>query len=240
LEVLGKLRGLPEAEVVAAMGTALSSEKSARRRAELVEALRDFPSPEPAALVVKMLGDASPEVRGNAIHTLRLFARKVDRVGGKREERAAWARPKVEGLVPELIKAADDAAEGNRTNCLYALADSLDSAAIERVRAALKDTSERVRMTAACLLSEFGDASGMGELKSALKRVRATPANDPMRWFDAERVIASMERLTGKSFGRAPPNPLILSDTRRIAEAEREYERILGAWAAWWEWEPAR
>jgi hypothetical protein len=49
-----------------------------------------------------------------------------------------------------------------------------------------------------------------------------------------------MERLMGKSFGRMPGNPLSMSDTRRIAEAEREYERIMAAWAAWWEWEPGR
>ena len=62
----------------------------------------------------------------------------------------------------------------------------------------------------------------------------------PMRLFDAERVVASMERLTGKSFGRLPVNPLIVSDRRKIAEGEGEYERLLGAWAAWWEWQPGK
>jgi HEAT repeat protein len=234
------LKGLPEAEVLAEVGEALGREKNAGRRAELVETLREFASKESAELLVRALTDESPKVRGNAIHVMRLLARKVDRAGGKREQRAAWEKPKVEGLVPHLIKAADDAEETNRWTCLYALADTLDPAAVERIRAGLKDESETVRMHAACLLSEFNDASGVEELKRALVRVRATPANDPMRWFDAERVVASMERLTGKSFGRLPVNPLILSDTRQIAQGEREYERILGAWAGWWEWQPGK
>jgi HEAT repeat protein len=142
--------------------------------------------------------------------------------------------------VPHLIKAADDVEAQNRVSCLYALADTLDPAAVERLRSAVKDPDEKVRMMAGCLLSEFNDATGLGEIKAALKRVRAAPANDPMRWFHAEPIIASMERLTGKSFGRAPGNPLIMSDSRRIAEAQQEYERILAAWAAWWEWEPGR
>ena len=238
LDVLRKLAELPEAEVLAAVGAALEGETAADRRAELVETLLAFPSKASADVLVRSLVDPSAHVRRNAMHILRLFSRKVDRIGGKREQRAAWARPKVEGLVPHLIKAADDPDEINRTSCLYALADTLDPAAVDRIRTALRDASDSVRMTAACMLSEFNDSSGIEELKAALARVRAAPASDPMRLMNAERIVASMERLTGKSFGRLPMNPMLMSDSRMAADAHREYERVVSAWAAWWAWHP--
>jgi HEAT repeat protein len=240
LDALRKLKELPEGDVLPAVGAALANERDQRRRAELVETLRDFPSKASADLLVRSLADPSAHVRRNAVHILRLFSRKVDRIGGKREQRAAWANPKVEGLVPHLIKAADDPDETNRTSCLYALADTLDPTAVDRIRTALRDASDAVRMTAACMLSEFNDSSGIEELKAALPRVRAAPAHDAMRLMNAERIVTSMERLTGKSFGRLPMNPMLMSDSTKAADARREYDRVMSAWAAWWDWEPRK
>jgi len=56
--------------------------------------------------------------------------------------------------------------------CMYALADTLDPAAILRMRAALKDDDQLVRFSAACLLSRVNDASGMPELRAELARQR--------------------------------------------------------------------
>jgi hypothetical protein len=140
-----------------------------------------------------------------------------------------------------LIKAADDAEATNRRLCMYALADTLDPAAIERLRGALKDSDVHVRVAAACLLTEFNDASGLGEMRAELKRQRANTAKkDQMRFLGAGQLIASFDRITGKSFGKVPMNPMLSSDSRKVPRLEAEYDRLIEAWSQWWEWEPGK
>jgi hypothetical protein len=91
---------------------------------------------------------------------------------------------------------------------------------------------------AACLLTEYQDTSGLAEMKGALARFREKPKAD--RPFEVERLLASFQRLTGKSFGDIPMNPTLASDTRRAAASEKRYRELLDAWAAWWAWEPGR
>jgi HEAT repeat protein len=198
----------------------------------------DPPFPADVQALLRDLGDPAAEVRGRALHELRLRARRVDVFGGQRVRRGEEFAPRVPGLVPYLVKAAGDEAEGNRVLALYALADTLDPAAVAAVRGRLKDKSPAVRFQAACLLTEFKDAGGLDEMKAALKRFRADPkAAGP---FDVERLLASLQRLTGKGFGPIPPNPFISSDTRVIAASEARYRELLDTWAAWWDWEPGR
>jgi hypothetical protein len=241
LATLDRLK-LSRDDAVVAIAAAMPTVKDARQRAELVEALRFFPTKASADLCVAALGDASAEVRGQAIGRLWLLSRRADKVSDRRERtRADLAAPPIEGLVPHLLKAADDAAPTNRTTALYALADTLDRAAIERLRKGLKDGDANVRFIAATLLSEFDDASGMGELKAELARLREGRGKDQMgmRFLHTGRLIASFERLTGKSFGKAPMNPMLMSDLRKAAQSEAEHDRLLDAWAAWWDWQPA-
>lgn len=198
----------------------------------------DPPFPADVQALLRDLTDPAAEVRGRALHELRLRARRVDVFGGQRLRRGGEFAPRVPGLVPHLVRAAGDEAEENRVLALYALADTLDPAAVAAVRSRLKDKSEAVRFQAACLLTEFKDASGLDEMKAALKRFRADPkAAGP---FDVERLLASLQRLTGKSFGPIPANPLLASDTRVIAASEARYRELLDTWAAWWDWEPGR
>ena len=193
-------------------------------------------SPEVEALL-KKLNDPDAAMRRKAISDLRTLARRANIVGGQRERRGEEFAPKVKGLVPHLARAAGDEDEWNRKFALHALADTLDPAAVVAIRGRLKDESESVRFAAACLLTEFKDASGLDELKKALPRLRAMPdsATGP---FDTEMLLASLERITGKSFGPIPPNPLISSDTRVIEASTKRYAELLDAWAAWWEWKP--
>ena len=193
-------------------------------------------TPEVEALL-KQLTDPDAEVRRVAISELRMLARRVDVVGGKRDRLGKEFAPKVRGLVPYLIRAAaTDESESNRGLALYALADTLDTAAVVAIRERLKDKSESVRLVAACMLTEFKDAAGLDELKKAVVRFRADPKAAGS--FEVERLLASMERITGKSFGQIPPNPFLASDGR-IAEASmKQYAKLLDAWAAWWDWTP--
>jgi hypothetical protein len=206
-------------------------------------AARDLEGPppeQPIAELLKALQDADAGVRGRAIHELRLLARRVDVSGGQRTRRGGEFEPKLKGLVPVLIKATADKTETNRVTALFALADTLDPAAVTAIRERLKDASETVRFHAACLLTEFQDASGMAELKAALKRLRQKPGATAafQTAFDTERLLASFERITGKSFGKIPANPNIVSDSRVAEENRIRYRELLDTWAAWWDWVP--
>ena len=53
-------------------------------------------------------------------------------------------------------------------------------------------------------------------------------------------VLASLERITGKSFGELPHlNPFLNSDSRCAQQSTQRYRELLDAWAPWWAWEPA-
>ena len=198
----------------------------------------DPPFPEDVQILLRKLNEPAAEARSEAIQQLRLLARRADIAGGQRVRRGEEFAPKVKGLVPYLIRAAGDESEQNRVSALHALADTLDPAAVTAIRERLKDKSEAVRFQAACLLTEFKDAAGLEEMKKALKRFRADEkAAGP---FDVERLLASLERVTGKSFGEIPANPLISSDTRVIAASEKRYRELLDTWAAWWDWKPGK
>jgi HEAT repeat protein len=196
----------------------------------------DPPFPAEVQARLRKLDEPDASKRHAAIHELRLLAARVSVAGGKRERRGEERAPKVRGLVPHLVRAAGEVDEGNRVAALFALADTLDPAAVAAIRERLKDRSEMVRFNAACLLTEFKDASGLDELKKALARLRAGP--NVVDAFDVERLFASFERITAKSFGEIPPNPLILSDTRAIAASVKKSQDLLDAWAAWWDWAP--
>jgi hypothetical protein len=199
------------------------------------------PSPPPhTEEVLKLLNSLDardPAARQNAICELRLMARRADVMGPKRDRRGEVFEPKVPGLVPHLARAAGDEVEANRVIALYALADTLDPAAVTAIRARLKaDASEQVRFQAACLLTEFQDASGLGEMKKALARFRKDPAAAGV--FDAERLLASFERITGKSFGPIPMSSALHSSTTAAAKSREDTGKLLDAWAGWWEWTP--
>lgn len=240
-EVLAELQAMPE-EAVSAIGRALPDVKHAGRRRELVATLADHFHTKPSAkLLCGLLKDPDEDVRGQAIHGLRMMARRTDRTGGKRTVRRPDFAPQVEGLVPYLIAVADDESDGNRRSAMFGLADSRDPAAVAALRRRLKDPSERVRLAAACFLTEFHDASGLPVMRRALDRLRKGDPKDDWRYryyFDAEMLLASMERITGKGFGKIPLNPGLSSSLNQIPKIKQRYRELLDTWAQWWAWEP--
>lgn len=239
LNVLAELKSMPE-EAVGAIGRTLPEVENPRQRAELASMLGDyFHTEESAALLCELLKDPNEQVRWQAIHGLRMMARRTGRSGAKRIQRDADFAPKVEGLVPYLISAAGDKAEGNRICALYALADTRDPSAVSELRNRLKDPSEKVRLNAACFLTEYQDAAGLPEMRDALAHLRRTrPVEILDYYWQAEKLLASFERITGKSFGQIPLNPYLCSDGRRIQDIEKRYNTLLDTWAEWWAWEP--
>lgn len=239
LNPLVELKAIP-GEAVHAIRCALPEIKDSRQRAELAEVLgRHLQTRESAALLCELLKDPDEQVRWQAIHGLRMMARRTGRSGGKRIKRGPDFAPKVQGLVPYLISAAGDKAEGNRVCALYALADTHDPSAVSELRNRLKDTSEKVRLYAACFLTEYQDAAGLPEMRDALARLRRTRPVDVLDYYwQAGKLLASFERITGKSFGRIPRYPYLFSDGRRIQDIEKRYKALLDTWAEWWAWEP--
>ncbi len=62
------------------------------------------------------------------------------------------------------------------------------------------------------------------------------PKNDSFDyWLNQEMLLASLERITGKSFGDIPMNPTLCSFDN--GEVER-YRDLLDAWSQWWSWQP--
>jgi len=236
LEILAELKAMPK-EAVSAIRRALPEIKDSRQRAELVEVLgRHLQSKESAALLCELLKDPDEQVRWQAIHGLRMMARRTGRSGPKRMKRGPDFAPKVEGLVPYLISAASDEVVINRVCALYALADTRDPSAVSELRKRLKDPSEKVRLNAACFLTEYQDAAGLPEMRDALARLQQTRPADALDYYwQAEKLLASFERITGKSFGQIPRNPYLCSVDH--GETKR-YKALLDTWAEWWAWEP--
>ncbi len=79
-------------------------------------------------------------------------------------------------------------------------------------------------------------------MRKALARLRKTGEKQAGLlswdyWTLVERLLASFERITGKSFGEIPLNPSLSG----VAGAgEREYRQLMDDWAAWWDWRPER
>ena len=248
LNVLAELKSMPE-EAVVAIGRALPEVENPRQRYELASTLGDyFHNEESAALLCELLKDPDDKVRRQAIHDLRGMAKRTNRSGGKRIQHRPDFDPKVKGLVPYLVSAANDKAERNRVSALYALADTRHPSAVSELRNRLKDPSKKVRLYAACFLTEYQDATGLPEMRKALNRFRNI---DPQRlapdwsyyheteiYTEAEMLLASLERIIGKGFGPIPLNPSLCRDFRKKQEVKKRYKALLDTWAEWWAWEP--
>ncbi len=204
---------------------------------KVVAEANEPPDAEKAAALIRLLAGADDQARADTVTKLRILARRVDRIGGQRVQRGETVEPKVPGLLPEFIKASHDSAENVRIAAAYALADTLDPLAVPPLRDMLGDKIEKVRLAAACLLTEFHDASGLSELKNAVRRLQ-TSTDDVDQYFEGEKVLSSLERITTKSFGPVPLNPLLLSDSRKVGPVKKEYQDLFDAWVQWWDWTP--
>jgi hypothetical protein len=238
-EVLGELRHVPDGAVSAVRK--LGPELADRRQyAELVGILADHVhTHESAEFLSQLLDSVDASIRRKAIHGLRMMSRRTDRIGGRRRIVKDNIEPRVGDLVPQLVKGARDEDESNRVTALYALADARAPEATAELRRRLEDSSRRVRLYAACFLTECKDASGLPQMRNGLSRLCETKPTDDVRYYgDAEMLLASFERITGKSFGDIPMNPSLCSDLQVMARYEREYAALLDAWSRWWDWKP--
>ena len=247
LAILAELTSMPD-EAVSAAERVIFERADSHQRYEIVDALSGLIlTRQCAELLQRVRQDVrKPKdqdatlyeelVRSSAVHGLRMMARRTDRTGGKRTQRTPDFPEKITGLVPYLVEAANDPAERVRVSALFALADSRDSAAVAELRNRLKDESERVRLYAACFLTEYMDATGLPEMRNALDRFKKTESEHAFdHYAQVEMLLASLERITGKSFGEIPLNPVLCSSDGGEA---RRYQELLDTWHAWWSWQP--
>jgi hypothetical protein len=238
LNVLERLGKVPDALQV--MKKACPSIASPEQRAEIAEIIgRYIQTPAGADVLTGWLKDPDASVRSRVVGGLRQMARRMDRMGWARIQYGIDHPPKVEGLVPALIKAANDSDTQVRVGALLALADTREQPAVEEIRKHLNDADAEIRLNAACLLTEYQDASGLSEMLRVLDQLRVSePALDSgsRHYSEAEMLWASLERITGKSMGKIPLNPFLSSGSSDAIKSLREgYKNGLESWHIFFE-----
>jgi len=245
--ILAKWKATP-AEAVAVAGPFLFDKASPVQRYEIVASLgQNILTRECADLLHRILQDTrEPKeeeaatyeelTRSEAVAGLGIMARTVDSGAARRLQRGPSFAPQVPGLTPYLVSAARDKTERVQVLALDALADCGDPVAVAELKRRLEDKSEAVRFRAACLLTEFQDASGLPLLRDKIGQILK---KDPKKadfsdYSDAALLFVSFERWTGKSMGKTPMNPSISSSTTQAAALAQEYQTMLKAWDAWW------
>jgi hypothetical protein len=169
LEILRKLSATSNS--LAVIQSVLPSVTNAWQRAELAECFgRNIQTKESAGVLTEMLKDPDENVRGAALHGIRLMACRIDRGGRSGIQAEPAHAPKVEGLVPTIISAAGDRSVKVRGSAMYALADTREPKAIEEMRKHLQDADRGVRFNAACLLTEVHDDSRSPDIAPPVSR----------------------------------------------------------------------
>jgi hypothetical protein len=222
-------------EGVAAIAQVLPQVELRVRRLELIETLGRLPTRESADILIPLLDDPDGAVRLQALKGLRLHASRIRRSGVVNVSQEPEFSPAVDGLLPYLIEAANDEDDGFRALALWALADTREPEAADEIRRHLHDRNPGIRLRSACLLAEFGDDSGLPELRLALERLSQKDSKGAAAYyFEAEHLLVSLQRVTGVSLGAVPMNPMLASS---LAVSERQidrYDEMLQAWVDWW------
>jgi hypothetical protein len=234
VQALQMLWSCPE-EATAAIGERLPEIQRRVHRLELIEMLGRLRAQGSGETVVPYFYDDDPEVRLQALKSLRLMASRIRRAGVINVPAEPQFPPAVDGLMPYLIEAANDEDPGVRSLAMWALADTREPEAAEELRRHLSDPDPGIRFRCACLLAEFGDDSGLPELRIALDRLAEKHGETgTIDSIVAEHLFVSLERVTGANLGTVPMNPLLASSFGRMEQLSEEYEALLLAWVDWW------
>jgi len=252
--MLRQLLKLPAAEVVPVIEEVLRDRATPSQRSSIVGVLgRQIHTREWADVLYRLVKDvrvpsdkdaARTEelVRSKAVRGLSRLAARQIRSGDYRVRVGPDSEPKVAGIAPYFIAAAMDPSDLVRVTALYGLADSRDPAAVRGLREHLTDESDRVRLYAACFLTEYKDATGLPEMRRALERFRVkkvVSVEDECYYYpEAGMLLTSFERITGQSFGKVPRNPGLFSAIKQQEAAKDRFSRLIDVWSEWWRWQP--
>jgi hypothetical protein len=106
--------------------------------------------------------------------------------------------------------------------------DPLAISAVGMLQGRLEDDeSSQVRFEAACALAEFDNFSGKGELKNAI------PAMHSFAGPALGRAVSAIEKISGKTFGPVPLDPILVSDTSTIPTLLDQRQALLDKLAEW-------
>lgn len=245
--LLAQLKDFPTEAVLAAK-LVLFERANSKQRYEMVSMLGDIATRasgellHQAPLAPRKSEDKESHVyeelvRIEAVRGLGKMSRRTTRRGGTRIQTEPDVEPAVPGLVAYIIEAANDPAEGVRWHALHALADSREPGAVGELLNRLNDPSKRVRLYAACFLTEFDHNEGLPEMQQALIRLKNTEpnANDEFSYYSSlQMLIASFDRITGKSFGQPPMQPGLFSNLSQADDARKQFATLLNHWQRWW------
>jgi len=189
-------------------------------------------APEPTTHYRLMLEDPDPAVRREAVKEMRRFTSRFVRAGLRKVPQGFLTTPIADELLPLLTRAAEDEDVWVHTLALFALADTRDPVGAATLRSHLDDPDPEVRLRCACLLTEFGDYSGLAEIERALDRHRH---GEPLGLMEAEHVLVALCRFTGGDPDSIPVNPMVSSSMSYIEQGRKAYDQRLLEWARWFE-----
>lgn len=188
------------------------------------------PGPETADYV-RMLEDPDPKVRRDALQGIRRQTSRFVRSGLRKVPEHLPPTPIPRNLIPFLVTAAkEDPEYPVRSLALFALADTRDPEGQAVLKDCLEDADPRIRVTAACLLTEFGDDSGLDELGRAVER---HVGGERLDLFQAEHVLVALCRITGRDVDSVPMNPMLKSTIIIGEDLSQPYDELLEKWARW-------
>jgi len=156
LEVLDELKSIPAKELPVVEKTLSGLTNSEQRYEIMIELESIAQDSEGAQLLHRVLLDVrepqdeesaayEKSLRSLAASGLGFMAASTFRAGGQRHQYKPDSAPKVQGLLPYLIMAANDKAKEVRISAMYGLADSRNSLAVAELKNRLKDEDWEVR-----------------------------------------------------------------------------------------------
>jgi hypothetical protein len=197
---------------------------------QLATALATVKTPAGTKALLALLSDPDNEFRTAAIHGLTAGIMRHENDGD------------IDQVFSALIKQApSEQFEGSRSRICMVMsylagkvapgvrkANPLAVSAVGMLQGRLKDDeSPQVRFEAACALAEFDDFSGKEELK------KVVPAMDSFAGPALGRAVSAIEKISGKTFGSVPLDPILASDTRTIPALRDQRQALLDKLAEW-------
>ncbi len=201
---------------------ALGKAKTELQRQEMVSAIGAVNSPAATRALLGLLAEKEEAILNQAVSSL------TDRLGAAAEQGGSVeVLPALAKIVPEVKT------ELYRTVICLSMRRVLKPAApgeadarqrgmaVGLLRERLKnDAAADVRFTAACVLTEFEDYTGLEELKKAALALQAGVGvtND----YALDQLVPALERATGQRFGPVPMNPMASSISNNDLAVQRQ------------------
>jgi hypothetical protein len=206
------------------------SAASRTQQNQLATALATIKTPASTKALLALLPDPNDEFRTPAIEGLTGGIMRHERDDDSNQifsalikqaslEKIEGSRSRICMVMPYL---ASKVAPGARKT------DPLAVSAVSMLQGRLKDDeSSQVRFEAACALAEFDNFSGKEELKNAI------PAMHSFAGPALGRAVSAIEKISGKTFGPVPLDPILVSDTSTIPTLLDQRQALLNKLAKW-------